>query len=114
MARANRVLGPRVTMLYFVLQPVMTWIADYVFLRDAVYATQALSAAGVRPITFAYIRSRPITFAYIRSRPITFAYTYFARLDLRGAYTEEIAHVVYIRDQTLVVSTHSRVVFARR
>lgn len=36
MARANRVLGPRITMLYFVLQPVMTWIADYVFLRDAV------------------------------------------------------------------------------
>lgn len=36
MARANRVLGPRITMLYFALQPVMTWISDYVFLRDAV------------------------------------------------------------------------------
>ena len=45
MARANRVMGPRVTMLYFVLQPVMTWIADWIFLNDAVYATQALSAA---------------------------------------------------------------------
>ena len=45
MARANRILGPRITMLYFVLQPLMTWIADYVFLEDAVYATQAVSAA---------------------------------------------------------------------
>ena len=45
MANANAALGPRVTMLYFVLQPVLTWIADYAFLYDAVYATQVLSAA---------------------------------------------------------------------
>jgi len=32
-------------MLYFVLQPLFTWVADYSLLRDAVYATQAVSAA---------------------------------------------------------------------
>ena len=49
MARANRVLGPRVTMLYFVLQPIFTWVADYLLLRDAVYATQAAGPGSCCP-----------------------------------------------------------------
>ena len=43
-AKSSKILGPNITARYFLLQPAMTWVLDYVVLKDAVYESYVICA----------------------------------------------------------------------
>ena len=43
-AKSSKLLGPNITARYFLLQPAMTWLLDYLVLRDAVYESYVICA----------------------------------------------------------------------
>ena len=43
-AKSSKLLGPNVTARYFLLQPAMTWVLDYLVLKDAVYESYVICA----------------------------------------------------------------------
>ena len=43
-AKSSKLLGPNITARYFLLQPAMTWLLDYLILKDAVYESYVICA----------------------------------------------------------------------
>ena len=43
-AKSSKLLGPNITARYFLLQPAMTWLLDYLVLKDAVYESYVICA----------------------------------------------------------------------
>ena len=43
-AKSSKLLGPNITARYFLLQPAMTWLLDYLILKDAVYESYMICA----------------------------------------------------------------------
>lgn len=63
-AKSSKLLGPNITARYFLLQPAMTWLLDYLVLKDAVYESYVICAffSALAMISFAsansFVRSK--------------------------------------------------------